>query len=55
MPTREDSRTVQGLPTNDRRAYQAPRLCCYGDVTVITLKGGMTSQNPDGQGNQKTS
>jgi hypothetical protein len=36
MPAQNDNRTVHGSATTGRRAYQAPELCCYGDVGAIT-------------------
>ena len=36
MPPQNDNRTVLRSPANSRKAYQAPKLCCYGDVGAIT-------------------
>lgn len=36
MPAQHDDRTVQGSAPGGRKAYQAPQLCCYGDVGAIT-------------------
>lgn len=36
MPEQNNMRTVQGFQASGRKAYEAPRLCCYGDVGTIT-------------------
>ena len=49
MPAQnDDKRTGQGLATSARKAYQAPRLCCYGDVGDITQAVGTASKTSDG-------
>ena len=35
MLEHNDKRTVQSSQAS-RKAYEAPRLCCYGDVGAIT-------------------
>jgi hypothetical protein len=46
MPAQDDNRTVQDLRTGGvsatgGRAYQPPRLLCYGDVGSITQANNM--------------
>ena len=55
MSLPNSDRTLQGSHNSGRKAYQAPRLCCYGDVGAITQAAGSMT-NPDGatMGNQKT-
>jgi hypothetical protein len=43
MPPLNDKRAVHGSVTSGRKAYQAPRLCCYGGVGVITQQVAMTT------------
>ena len=40
MPAHDDNGTVQSSPASGKKAYQAPRLCCFGDVGAITLHTG---------------
>ena len=44
MPAPNDDRTVQSSRTGGRKAYQAPKLCCYGDVGAITQNVGNTNK-----------
>jgi hypothetical protein len=54
MTAQNDNRTVQGSPAGGRKVYQAPRLCCYGDVGAITQGLGSTTKNDSGSSKGKT-
>lgn len=51
MPAQNDDRTVLGSQTSRRKTYQAPMLCCYGDVAAITQQVGNRGNKDGGQGN----
>lgn len=49
-------RTIQRSATSGRSPYRTPRLCCYGDVGVITQGvSGMNNSDGAAMGPSKTS
>jgi len=47
MPAQNDNRTVQGSATSGRKAYESPRLSCYGDVGSLTQTLNTQNQKND--------
>jgi hypothetical protein len=60
MPRQSESCTIQrsqvgGVSGKGQKAYRAPLLCCYGDVSSVTQAVGMAGNKDGGSGNtQKT-
>lgn len=48
MPAHNENGTVQSSLASGKKAYQAPRLCCYGNVGDITQAVASNTKTSDG-------